>query len=93
MLTLGKRWLPEPQVLHPFPDVRFAVNLQDKNRMLRSARPALCGRYRVKRYPYGDRHLPAKVSPGSCRILGKIKVWRVVTACGKTFDECQARIP
>src|SRR5215469_15453703 len=26
MLALGKRWLPDPQVLHPFPDARFAVN-------------------------------------------------------------------
>ena len=26
MLALAKRWLPEPKVLHPFPDARFAVN-------------------------------------------------------------------
>jgi len=26
MLTLGRRWLPEPRVLHPYPAVRFAAN-------------------------------------------------------------------
>ena len=26
MLALAKRWLPAPQVLHPYPDARFAVN-------------------------------------------------------------------
>jgi hypothetical protein len=26
MLALEKRWLPEPQVLHPYPDARFAAN-------------------------------------------------------------------
>jgi hypothetical protein len=25
MLTLAKRWLPSPAVLHPFPDARFAA--------------------------------------------------------------------
>jgi hypothetical protein len=25
MLTLAKRWLPHPAVLHPFPDARFAA--------------------------------------------------------------------
>ena len=25
MLTLVKRWLPQPAVLHPFPDARFAA--------------------------------------------------------------------
>jgi group II intron reverse transcriptase/maturase len=25
MLALAKRWLPKPQVLHPYPDVRFAA--------------------------------------------------------------------
>jgi group II intron reverse transcriptase/maturase len=25
-LTLGRRWLPEPRVLHPYPAVRFAAN-------------------------------------------------------------------
>jgi RNA-directed DNA polymerase len=25
MLTLAKRWLPPPAVLHPFPDARFAA--------------------------------------------------------------------
>jgi hypothetical protein len=26
MLALAMRWLPEPKVLHPFPDARFAVD-------------------------------------------------------------------
>ena len=26
MLALAKRWLPEPKVLHPFPDARFAAS-------------------------------------------------------------------
>jgi hypothetical protein len=26
MLALAERWLPTPQVLHPFPDVRFAAS-------------------------------------------------------------------
>jgi RNA-directed DNA polymerase len=26
MLALAKRWLPGPQVLHPFPDARFAAS-------------------------------------------------------------------
>jgi len=26
MLGLAKRWLPAPQVLHPYPDVRFAAS-------------------------------------------------------------------
>src|SRR5215475_8049181 len=26
MLALAERWLPEPRVLHPFPDARFAAN-------------------------------------------------------------------
>jgi hypothetical protein len=25
MLTLAKRWIPHPAVLHPFPDARFAA--------------------------------------------------------------------
>ena len=25
MLTLGRRWLPQPHVLHPYPTVRFAA--------------------------------------------------------------------
>ena len=33
------------------------------------------------------------VSPGSCRISDRIKVWRVITACGRIFGEYQARIP
>ena len=30
---LAERWLPRPQVLHPWPEVRFAVRNQDRSRM------------------------------------------------------------
>lgn len=30
---LCKRWLPTPTILHPYPDVRFAVTIQGKSRM------------------------------------------------------------
>jgi RNA-directed DNA polymerase len=31
--TLSKRWLPTPKILHPYPNVRFAVTIQGKSRM------------------------------------------------------------
>ncbi len=30
---LLERWLPRPQLLHPLPELRFAVRIQDKSRM------------------------------------------------------------
>jgi RNA-directed DNA polymerase len=30
---LSKRWLPTPKILHPYPNARFAVTIQDKSRM------------------------------------------------------------
>src|ERR1700737_1976213 len=52
MLDLATRWLPVPQVLHPYPDARLPVpHPRKKPDSLMSARPDLCGGYRGSGIP------------------------------------------
>ena len=37
------RWIPQPRVLHPYPDARFAATHPGKSRMRERARADLCG--------------------------------------------------
>jgi hypothetical protein len=62
MLDLAQRWLPQPTVLHPFSDARFAAtHPREEPDALTSARPDLCGGVLGNWYPYRGRQLSEEV--------------------------------
>jgi len=66
------RWIPQPRVLHPYPDARFAATHPGKSRMRERARADLCGGATSDGRPSATKWRPV-LAPSACAELSKAK--------------------